>query len=115
MHELSILVEVVKTVENICKEQQADKVAKIVLQVGELSAVVPEFLREYYPVVILDKPLFENSALEIETLPGEAACSNCGTVFNVIENKGFCPNCNSFEKELLCGKEFFIKEIAVIE
>ena len=31
----------------------------------------------------------------------------------VIENKGYCPSCGSFEKTVLSGKDFTIREITV--
>ena len=42
-----------------------------------------------------------------------AKCRACGEVFNVIANEGYCPKCNSFDKDLLAGREFMIKEILV--
>ena len=113
MHELSIMLEVVRVVEELTEEQKIDKVGAIVLQIGELSSVVPQFMQEYFPMVVEDKPIFKDTKLEIEILPGMARCQKCGTEFNVVENKGYCPKCQSFDKDLLCGQEFLIKEIIV--
>jgi hydrogenase nickel incorporation protein HypA/HybF len=113
MHELSILVEVVRIVEEMAEEQKIDKIAAIVLQIGELSSVVPRFLVDYMPYVVDEKPRFADTKLEIETIPGMAMCQKCKTVFNIIENEGYCPNCKSFDKDLLSGQEFFIKEVVV--
>ena len=113
MHELSILVEVIRIVEEMAEEQKIDKVAAIVLQIGELSSVVPKFLVDYMPFVVDEKPRFKDTTLEIETIPGMAMCQKCQTVFNVVETKGYCPKCNSFDKDLLSGQEFLIKEIVV--
>lgn len=115
MHELSILVEVVRIVEEQAAKLNADSVKAIVLQVGELSSVVPMFMEEYFPNVVDGKPMFTDTELEIETIPGIARCKACQTTFNVVEYKGYCPVCNSFDKELLCGDEFFIKEILIPE
>jgi len=46
-------------------------------------------------------------------IPGEAKCLECGEVFNIVKTKGYCPKCNSFEKEVLRGREFLIKELLV--
>ncbi len=115
MHELSVLVEVTRIVEEVARENNLKKVDAIVLEIGELSSVVPKFMVEYFPVVVDMKPMFKDTELVIETLPGNAICQKCKTVFNVIENEGYCPNCGSFDKELLCGQEFNIKEIVVSE
>ena len=113
MHELSILVETIRIVEEMAEEQHIDNVKAIVLQIGELSPVVPKFLEDYLPYVVEDKPRFKDTTLEIEMLPGMAKCQACDTVFNVIKNEGYCPKCRSFDKDLLCGQEFLIKEIVV--
>ena len=42
-----------------------------------------------------------------------AKCQSCGTIFNVVEQKGYCPKCGSFDKDILSGLDFMIKEIAV--
>lgn len=113
MHELSILVETVRIVEEMAEEQNIDSIKAIVLQIGELSSVVPKFLVDYMPYVTENKPRFKDTTLEIEILPGMAKCQQCDTVFNVIENEGYCPKCRSYDKDLLCGQEFLIKEIIV--
>lgn len=113
MHELSILVEIVRVVEEQAKQQKIDKVKAIVLQVGELSAVVPLFMQEYFSNVVDGNSLFEDAELEIETVPGIARCSKCAEEFNVVENEGWCPKCGSYDKVLIRGGDLFIKEILV--
>ncbi len=113
MHELSVLVEVVRIVDEMADEQGINQVKAIVLQIGELSSVVPQFMVEYFPIVTDQKPRYKDASLEIETLPGLARCQGCGTVFNVVENEGWCPKCKSFDKDIVCGQEFFIKEVLV--
>jgi len=115
MHELSILVEVVRIVEEQAVRLNVDSVKAIVLQVGELSSVVPEFMEEYFPNVVDGNPMFIDTVLKIETIPGIARCKECRKAFNVVEYRGYCPKCGSFDKEMLCGQEFFIKEILVPE
>ena len=51
----------------------------------------------------------------VHIVPGLAECDECDEIFNVIEQKGYCPNCGSFEKTVLSGKEFTIREIVVPE
>ena len=53
--------------------------------------------------------------MKLDVVPGMAKCRNCGEVFNVIAYEGYCPKCNSFDKDLLSGREFMIKEILVPE
>ena len=76
--------------------------------------MIPKYLEELYPVVTRGS-LLEGTELVIHTVPGLAECDDCDEIFNVVEHKGFCPNCGSFEKTILSGKDFSIREIVVPE
>ncbi|MDR3594066.1 hydrogenase maturation nickel metallochaperone HypA [Clostridium sp.] len=110
MHELGVVIEVVKTVENFAKKNELIKIDTLVLQIGELSSMMPRYIEACYPVAV-DGTVLQDTKLEIEVLPANAICKKCNKVFNLIENKGKCPNCESNDLEILCGKEFMIKEI----
>lgn len=105
--------EVIRIIEGLAKEQDIKHVNEIVLEIGELSSVVPMFMDEYFPIVVNDKPLFDKCKLNFITIPGNAICDDCHTTFNIIENEGYCPKCHSFDKTLISGKEFSIREILV--
>ena len=113
MHELGVMFKVLDTVESIVAAQGADRVSAIVLDIGELSSVIPMFIEDYYPLMIENRPLFEGCRLEIERTEGIAECVKCGEHYNVVKNDGHCPCCNTFEKRVLQGREFIIKEIQV--
>ena len=77
MHELGLLSAMVKTIEGIAREEELERVEKIVLQVGELSGVVPAYLESCYPAAVY-KTFMEDTALELEIIPGIARCGCCG-------------------------------------
>ncbi len=110
MHELSIMVHVVEIVEETARENNVAQIDTLVLQIGEMASVVPQFIRACYPAVI-EGTMLENAKLEIEILPANALCKGCGKVYNLMENKGVCPHCQSEDYEMLTGREFNIKEI----
>lgn len=110
MHELGVVFEVVKSVEKFAQNNSITKVEKLVLQIGELSSMIPKYIEDCYPVAV-DGTILQDTKLEIEILPGNALCKNCNKVFNVMKNNKICPNCACDAWELLSGKEFFIKEI----
>lgn len=110
MHELGVIIEIVKQVELIARENEVEKIESLVLQIGELSSMVPHYMKKLYPAAV-EGTLLENSSLEIEIIPGNGLCRECGQVFNLIKDKGACPGCRSKSFELLSGKEFMIKEI----
>ncbi len=110
MHELGIVAEVVRMVEEIARKQQLTKVETLVLQIGELSSVVPYYVEQCYPAASYGTML-EDTRLKIEVLPGNGRCSTCGRVFNILEHHRVCPSCGGTAWELLGGREFMIKEI----
>ena len=114
MHELGVLLEVVKQVEKIALENEVDQIEALVLQVGELCSMVPKYLTKLYPAAV-EGTVLEASKLEIEVIPGNGRCKQCGQVYNLIDNNGVCPNCMTMDFEMLSGKEFFIKEIVACE
>jgi len=82
----------------------------LVLQIGELSSMIPQYMKTLYPAAT-DGTILEGSKLEIEILPGNVLCKACKHVFNLLSEKGVCPVCGRTEFEILGGKEFYIKEI----
>jgi hydrogenase nickel incorporation protein HypA/HybF len=110
LHELGVVIEVVKTVEDFAKKNGVTKIDTLVLQVGQLASVIPKYIEACYPAAV-DGTLLQETKLKIEILPGNVICKKCNKVYNLIENNKKCPDCRSNEWELLCGREFKIKEI----
>lgn len=107
---MSVVIEVIKTVEEFAKKNGVTQIDTIVLQIGELSSMIPKYIEECFPAAV-DGTSMQDTKLRIEILPGNALCRKCGKVFNLIQNKGICPGCGEKDYELLSGKEFMIKEI----
>ena len=114
MHEIGIVRSMCKTVLDYAKANNVQRISEIVCEVGELSLVIPEYVEELYPAVAAETPL-KDTTLILEIVPGMAECDECDEIFNVVENEGYCPNCGSFEKTVLTGRDFNIKEIHVPE
>ena len=114
MHEIGIVRQMVRTVTAFAEENGIREIREVVVDCGELSLVIPEYVEELYPVAVKGS-ILENAKLSIHMVPGLAECDACDEIFNVVENKGWCPNCGSFEKTVLSGKDFSIREIIVPE
>ena len=110
MHEIGIVRSMCKTVLDYARENNIQQISEIVCQIGELSLVIPQYVEELYPVVAAGTAL-ENTKLVMEMVPGLAECRECDEIFNVVQYEGYCPNCGSFEKDVLSGEDFNIKEI----
>ena len=110
MHELGIVIEIVKMVEDFSIEQGFKEVDKLVLQIGELSGIVPHYIEDVYPIAV-EKTTLKNTLLEIEILPGIGSCKSCGFAYNLFQNNNICPLCDSKEYDVISGTDFVIKEI----
>lgn len=114
MHEIGVVRAMLKTVDEFCQQNNIEEVGEIVLDIGELSLVIPQYVEEIYPAVVADTK-YKDTKILINIIPGLAECDECDEIFNVIENKGYCPNCGSFDKKVLSGESFSIREIHVKE
>ncbi len=110
MHELSLVMEVVRRVDTIAKSNNVSEVDTIVLQIGEIATVVPHFVQACYPAAV-DGTWMADTKLKIEMVKASVRCNNCNKVFDPIEYHGVCPSCSCDEHEILTGREFVIKEI----
>lgn len=110
MHELGVVFEVIKKVEAIVKANGLTQVDTIVLQIGELSSMIPRYIEACYPAAV-DGTMLEATKLKIEILPGKALCNDCKLEYNFNEQQMRCPTCGCERFALLGGKEFMIKEI----
>jgi len=110
LHELGVVMEVIRVVEEFAKENEVEVIDTVVLQIGELSSMIPRYIYDVYPAAA-DGTLLENTRLDIEIIPANARCNKCGKVFNAVKNHGVCPGCQGERMELLSGREFNIKEI----
>ena len=108
MHELSIANSVVE----ICAEQaHGARVRRVTLEIGRLSAVMPDAIRFCFDVCAKDT-LVEGAALDIIETPGLARCTACGTEMEVSEPFGRC-GCGSEILEMISGQQLRIKQMEV--
>ena len=94
MHEIGVVRSMVKTVTAFAEANQITDIAEIVVDVGELSLVIPKYVEDISPHVVEDTFL-KNTKLILNIVPGMAECDECNEVFNVVEHKGYCPHCGS--------------------
>ena len=114
MHEIGIVRQMLRTVSDFAAEHDVREICEVIVDCGELSLVIPEYVEELYPAVVKGS-ILEHATLTIHMIPGLAECDDCDEIFNVVEHKGYCPACGSFNKTVLSGREFSIREIVVPE
>jgi hydrogenase nickel incorporation protein HypA/HybF len=109
MHELSIANSVVE----LCAERaMGARVLRVTLEIGRLSAVMPDAIRFCFDVCAKDT-VVEGAALEIVETAGLARCLDCGSSVDMIDLLEHCA-CGSVNLELLAGSELKIKQMEVV-
>ncbi|MDG3005450.1 hydrogenase maturation nickel metallochaperone HypA/HybF [Paludisphaera mucosa] len=104
MHELGITQEIVEIV--IARAGGA-RIARIVLEVGKLSAVLPDAIRFCFDLCS-EGTSAEGAVLEILEPPGRVRCRGCAVEFSLDRPFGRCV-CGGTDLDWLGGEELSIK------
>lgn len=110
MHELGIVYQLMKTVDGIKIEQKVSEIETIVLQIGEMTDVVPKFIEEAWRAAAPQTD-YKSTDLKVEVITARAKCADCGYEDNVKNLSFSCPICSSSNLKIISGREFLIKEI----
>ena len=114
MHELGITRNVVAIcAERIAAQGLDTRVTRVTLEVGKLSAVMPDALRFCFEICARDT-VVEGAKLEIIETPGRARCRECRDEMVLTQLFGRC-RCGSTNLQLIAGEELKIKEMEVAE
>ena len=114
MHELGIVFHIIDTVEQVSAENALEHVNAVVLELGEVSGVLPDYLTDCWRWAADKNELLRGSELKIETLPAVTHCGGCGRDYPTVEHGRTCPHCQSGETWLLTGNEVSIKELEAV-
>ena len=112
MHELSIARSIIAIVEQAARDNGFERVLEIRLKMGEFSGLVPECLREFFPIAAKDTPA-EGAALVMETVPAAFRCLDCGYEGGIERKSACCPVCGSTAVRLTAGREFYVESLKV--
>ena len=109
MHELSITRNIVAIVS---ERANGAKVTRVTLEVGKLSAVIPEAIRFCFDVVAQGTVL-EGARLEVIEVPGRGRCRVCGLDVELRQLVERCA-CGSSDLDRLTGEELTIKQMVTV-
>ena len=111
MHELGIVFHIIKTIEDVAKEQNLSKVSAVVLEVGEVSTVIPDYLQDCWEWACRRSPLMDGCTLRHEIIRAVTFCEDCQQTYETVKYAKICPYCGSEHTYLLEGNGVQIKEI----
>lgn len=110
MHELSVCLALVEQVQRIAAERNAAEVSRIVLEVGPLSGVEAELLRNAYPLAAAGT-VAENADLVIESAAIVVSCGECGAESPASANRLLCASCGGYRTRVVSGDEMILKSL----
>jgi hydrogenase nickel incorporation protein HypA/HybF len=112
MHELGLMENALAIALDYATREQASRIHKIALRVGNLSGVEPDALRFAFDVVT-QGTIAEQAQLKIESCPTVCYCDRCQSEFQPL-NMGYeCPTCQTWSTSILKGKELELASLEV--
>ena len=111
MHELGIVFHIAKQVEEVAAENNVKHINEVVLQVGEVSTVIPDYLTDCWNWNCKKSTVLNGCKLTCETIHALTFCEGCQTEYDTVAHGKICPNCGSEDTYLVTGNEVLIKEV----
>ncbi len=121
MHEFAFAHKIYKIAEETAKKYKAKKITVIYLEIGELTLIIPELLRESFKIAT-SGTIAEGAELKIEILPGKIKCRACGKISEIQITREAkltglqlfqCKYCKSKNTEIIFGKSANVKNIQI--
>lgn len=112
MHELSIAMSILRIAREEAAQRGAASVSEIEVDLGRLSGVDPESLSFVFDSCVASFQQ-ESCLLKLNLIEAKSHCNNCNTEFTHSESLYACPHCNSWDLELLSGKELRVKSLLI--
>lgn len=123
MHEFAFAHNIFKIAEETAKKYDAKKISEVYLEVGELTLIVPELLKQSFKMATTGS-IAEGAKLRIEMTPGKIKCNECDKISTVSITEEAkltglqlfqCKHCGSKNTEILEGKSANVVNIKIQE
>ena len=123
MHEFAFAYNIFKVAEATAIKYNAKKITEVILEIGELTLIVPELLQRSFEMATKGS-IAEGAKLNIKITPGKIKCRDCNQISEVTltresELTGLqlfkCSHCKSNNTEIIEGKKANVKNIKIQE
>ncbi len=115
MHELGIVFYIIRDVKKAAEENGVKKVSTVVMNIGEVSTIIPDYLTDCWRWAADKEDLLRGCDLQINTIPAVTHCDGCRKDYSTVAHGKICPHCGSHDTWLKQGQEVEIKELQIVE
>lgn len=112
MHEMSIAQSLIEIIEEEMQKYDARILRSVRLNIGQMSAIVPNALSFCFEVITAGTEL-EGARLIMDIIPLKGYCHACEGEFEIKDYTFICPACGSTKIETIEGQNLSIVEIEV--
>ena len=111
MHEMSYCIRIVQMALDAAKEHELNRIRRLTVEVGEMTGVLPYYLKLYFPEAARGT-ILEETTLDIIEVSVSSECEDCKKVYHPDRENGYCcPVCGSHRAKLLAGREVSIRNM----
>jgi hydrogenase nickel incorporation protein HypA/HybF len=112
MHELGLASSIFDILRQYVPGDQAARVRRVHVKVGELAGVVPDSLAFCFDAIVEGTP-YRSAVLDIERVPTRGVCAGCGATSPVQPPVFACPVCRSPHITMVSGQELSVSDVEV--
>lgn len=112
MHEMALAQGILATALDAASSNEAVKIGRIKLLVGEMTNVEPESLKFCFSALAAGT-IAEGAILDITITPLIGHCSGCDGEFPIKGYYFVCPHCQSSSVEIISGRELRVDHLEV--
>lgn len=112
MHELPVTESILDITLRHAEKADANRIVSVHLVIGELASIVDDSVQFYWEILTTGTPA-EGSKLFFKRIETRLCCTNCNLQYVPTDNDFSCPDCGSFQVDIIAGKEFYVEAIDV--
>jgi len=113
MHELGVVFNIVKQVDEIAEKNNVASVASLTIEVGEVSAIIPELFEDCFEWAKKKSKYLQDCKLNLVVIEAITYCEDCKKTYSTVKYGKTCPYCKSPHTYLVTGNELIMKKIDV--
>lgn len=110
MHEMSLMQGIMAAAAEALKPYRVRRVTAVTVRAGMLANIMPGALSFAFEMQSEGTP-FAGASFQLEVAPLTARCRDCGCEYESSTLPPMCPQCHSFQAEILSGGEVLVESI----